>query len=246
MAQSNKHQPLIHQIWFSLTGDPDRLPLASQRILDDVGDARYRLWTLDSARQFLADEFDASVTIAFDRLRPLAYKADLFRCCVVLRLGGFYLDLSVTKLNLPEVGIYDFVGFRDPNGEFTSWKVANNYFFARAGSPILEDTIMQILGNCEREYYGRDPHFPTGPSVLGRSVAKLAPELEVLIGQYFWLRWRPNKYVLPGFGVVGRGKVGGKQLGGVSNIPGGNNYNELWRARQVYQKGSGLEGSDPE
>ena len=226
--------PLVHQIWFSMSRDPDPLPSASREILNAVGEVRYRLWTLSSARQFLVEEFDVSVVTAFDRLKPLAYKADLFRCGVVLRLGGFYLDLSVSKLHLPEVGDYDFIGFRDPNGQFTSWKVANNYFYARAGSPILEDSIQQIVDNCEREYYGRDPHFPTGPSVLGRSVARLAPGLEVLIGQYFWLRRRPNKYVLPGYGVVGRGKVGGRQLGGVSGIPGGNDYNELWRNREVY------------
>ena len=236
----------MHQIWFSLSKDPDELPSASQEILGAVGGDRYRLWTLHSARQFLVDEFDDSVVTTFDRLKPLAYKADLFRCCAVLRLGGFYLDLSVSKPHLPEVGEYDFIGFRDPNGKFTSWKVANNYFFACAESSIMDDSIQQILGNCKREYYGRDPHFPTGPSVLGRSVAKLAPELEVLIGQYFWLRRRPNKYVLPGYGVVGRGKVGGKQLGGVSGILGGNNYNELWRDRDVYQNGPEFEQPDRE
>jgi hypothetical protein len=200
-----------------------------------VGEERYRLWTLGSAREFLVDEFDSAVVGAFDRLKPLAYKADLARYCVVLKLGGFYLDQSVSDAKLPNAEEFDFIGFCDPNAEFSSWKVANNYYFAQAGSPILEDSIQQIVRHCELEYYGKDPHFPTGPSVLGRSVAKFGPDLNVKIGQYVWLQRRRNKYVLPGDGVVGRGKVGGKFQGGISGIPGGNNYNELWRNRDVYQ-----------
>ena len=225
----------MHQIWFSLAPELDELPLSSQRVVEIVGETRFRLWTLSSARQFLVDEFDDSVVTAFDRLKPFAYKADLVRYCVVLKLGGFYLDLSVSEPRFPDTEELEFIGFRDLNAEISSWKVATNFYFARAGSAILEDSIHQILENCDTEYYGKDPHYPTGPSVLGRSVAKLAPELNVMIGQYFWLRRRRNKYVLPGLGVVGRGKVGGKHSGGISGIPGGNNYNELWRARDVYQ-----------
>jgi hypothetical protein len=232
---STSRLPLVHQIWFSLSPDPDEMPLNCQEILKIVGEDRYRLWTLSSARRFLVDEFDESVVAAFDRLKPFAYKADLVRYCVVLKLGGFYLDQSVKEPRFPPTGAFDFIGFRDPNSEFSSWKVGIGFFFARAGSTILEDSICQILENCEHEYYGKDPHYPTGPSVFGRSIAKLAPELDVMIGQYYWLRRRRNKYVLPGYGVVGRGKVGGQSKGGVSGIPGGNNYNQLWRSRDVYQ-----------
>lgn len=203
--------------------------------MERVGERQYRLWTLNSAREFLLAEFGESITAAFDRLKPLAYKADLARYCIVQRMGGFYLDQAVNDVALPDVSDYDFIGFRDGNANFTSWKVANNFYFARVGSTILDDAIQQVLENCKREYYGKDPHFPTGPSVLGRSVAKLGPELNVLIGQYYWFRRRRNKYVLPVQGVVGRGKVGGRNTGGISGIPGGNNYNELWEARDVYQ-----------
>jgi len=227
--------PLVHQIRFALSPDSGELPENSQKILATVGESRYRLWTLNSARKFLVDEFDGPVLDSFDRLRPFAYKADLFRYCIVLKQGGFYLDLSVNDVRLPDVSEWDFIGFRDPNNEFTSWKVGCGFYFARAGSIILDDCLRQIVKNCATEYYGRDPHYPTGPSVLGRAVANLAPELNVLIGQYWWFHRRRNKYVLPGNKVVGRGKVGGHSEGGVSGVVGGDNYNELWRTRDVYQ-----------
>jgi hypothetical protein len=235
LTQEKSHLPPVHQIWFSSLPEPASVPELSRPLLELAGESRYRLWTLRSARAFLVDQFDDSVVTAFDRLKPFAYKADLARYCIVRQLGGFYLDLSVSDARLPDPGEFEFIGFRDGNADFTSWKVANNYFFARAGSVILDDAIQQVVENCEREYYGKDPHFPTGPSVLGRSVAKLSPEMNVLIGQYFWFRRRRNKYLLPGHGVVGRGKIGGQNSGGISKVPGGNNYNELWRERDVYQ-----------
>jgi hypothetical protein len=235
LTQEQSQLPLIHQIWFSSLPDPVGIPSKSQPLVDLVGESRYRFWTLSSTRQFLVEQFDDPVVAAFDLLRPFAYKADLARYCIVLRLGGFYLDQSVSDVTLPTIGEYEFIGFRDGNGEFSSWKVANNFFFAQAGSVILDDAIQQVLENCNLRYYGKDPHFPTGPSVLGRSVAKLSPDLNVLIGQYMWFRRRRNKYLLPGYGVVGRGKVGGRNTGGISGIPGGDNYNELWRARDVYR-----------
>lgn len=225
--------PLVHQVWFSTLPDPEDIPANCQAIRRLVGDSRYRLWTLDSTRTFLAQYFDPSVTVAFDRLKPFAYKADLARYCIVHRLGGFYLDHSVNDVAFPNTGDLDFIGFRDPNNEVTSWKMANNFFFAKAGSLILADSIQQVLENCERNYYGKDPHFPTGPSVFGRSVAKLSPEMNVLIGEYYMFKRRRNKYLLPDYGVVGRGKLG-VNSGGISGIPGGNNYNDLWIRRDVY------------
>jgi hypothetical protein len=235
LSQDERSLPLVHQIWYSSLPDPEITPPNCQPIEALVGASRYRLWTLTSTRKFLAEQFDSPVLAAFDRLKPYSYKADLARYCVVYRLGGFYLDQSVNDVKLPDTGDFEFVGFRDGNADFTSWKVATNYYFARAGSVILDDAIQQVLENCDREYYGKDPHFPTGPHVLGRSVAKLAPDLDVLIGQYYWFHRRRNKYLLPGQGVVGRGKVGGRNTGGISGVPGGNNYNEMWKARDVYQ-----------
>ena len=226
--------PLVHQIWFSELPEPTQLPANAAALRAAVGAERHRLWTLDAARGFLATHAAPPVLAAFDKLRPFAYKADLARYVIVEQLGGFYLDLSVSDVHLPDVEGWAFVGFRDLNSDATSWKVATNYFFAEAGSAILRDCVAQVLEHCGEQYYGKDPHYPTGPSVLGRSVASVGPELPILIGQYYWLRRRRNKYVLPERRVVGRGKVGGRGLGGVSGVLGGNNYNELWREHLVY------------
>jgi hypothetical protein len=58
--------------------------------------------------------------------------------------------------------------------------------------------------------------------------------MDLLVGQYWWFKYKKNKYVLPGDRVVARHKRGGANKGGVSGIIGGNNYNEIWAKRTVY------------
>jgi hypothetical protein len=59
-------------------------------------------------REFIAANFDYSVLDAFDRLIPGAYKADLWRYCVLYVRGGIYLDIKYHCVNL-KVIIYFLV-----------------------------------------------------------------------------------------------------------------------------------------
>jgi hypothetical protein len=126
--------------------------------------------------------------------------------------------------------------FREGNSDRTSWKVGTSFFFSKPNNPILSEAIEQIVSNVRNKYYGHDPHFIGGPSVFGRAIAKYGTEVELLVGQYWWFKYRKNKYVLPGNHVVARGKRGGDHEGGISGIVGGNNYNEMWSARTVYRE----------
>ena len=229
----------VHQIMFT----PDRNatpPAAAQEIRSRAGGDPYRMWFLDDARTLIGDVYGLEALTAFDVLRPFAYKADLARYCIVNHFGGIYIDLSVTDFLGFDTGDYAFVGFRDPNSAETSWKVGNHMFYSAKDSPILQASISECVANVNQRFYGKDPHFPTGPSVLGRAVANCSSEVSTQIGDFWWLKWRRAKYTLPGQGVIARGKVGGRSLGGVSGVPGGNNYNVMWRERTVYYESEEL------
>ena len=142
--------------------------------------------------------------------------------------------MAVSKLKSFSTEDRDMVVFAQGNSDRTSWKVGNSFFFSKPNNPILSEAIEQIIFNVRNKYYGHDPHFIGGPSVFGRAIAKYWTEANLLIGQYWWFRYRKNKYVLPRNQVVARGKRGGAYKGGISGIPGGNNYNEIWAARKVY------------
>jgi Glycosyltransferase sugar-binding region containing DXD motif len=223
----------VHQIMF--THDRDALPPpAAEEIRSRAGGDPYRMWLLDDARALISDVYGLEVLRTFDTLRPFSYKADLARYCIVNHIGGIYIDLSATDFLGFDVGDYEFVGFRDPNSAETSWKVATHMFYSTKDSPILQASISECVENVRRRFYGKDPHFPTGPSVLGRAVASCSSEVRIQIGNFWWLKRRRAKYTLPDRGVIARGKVGGRHLGGVSGVPGGNNYNVMWRERTIY------------
>jgi len=235
--QFSSKYPLIHQIVLSddsLLYKPNENSL---KVKSQFGADNYVLWNLTSTRDFISDNYPPHVTAAFDSLLPYAYKCDLARFCILNHFGGIYADVSVGKIRPINVGEKEMVIFRDLNSDRTSWKVATSFFYSVPKNPILLDAIEQIVANVNNNYYGYDPHFPTGPSVFGLAVAKFGLQVDLLIGQYWWFKNRRNKFVLSNNIVIARHKRGGSRMGGNSGILGGNNYNELWANRRVYGKG---------
>jgi mannosyltransferase OCH1-like enzyme len=232
--QISRDFPMIHQIAFSASPElyiPSKYSLTMKK---QFGEENYRLWDLETASDFLSTHYSKDIVHTFESLCAFAHKADLFRYCLLNTSGGMYADLSVNHLKAFSTEGRDMVIFRDGNSDRTSWKVSNGFFYTKPNNPILSEAIEQIISNVRNKYYGYDTHFPTGPSVFGRAIAKYGTEADLLVGQYWWFKYRRNKYVLPGNQVVAKHKRGGASKGGISGILGGNNYNEIWAARSVY------------
>ena len=63
--------------------------------LNRVGvDCIHYLFNDADCRAFIAREFPDDVLYAYDRLIPTAFKADLWRYCVLYKYGGVYLDIK--------------------------------------------------------------------------------------------------------------------------------------------------------
>jgi mannosyltransferase OCH1-like enzyme len=234
--QISRDFPLIHQIAFSTSPELYIPSKHSLTIKKQFGEENYRLWDLQKTIDFLSINYSNDVIHAFESLNAFALKADLVRYCLINTFGGIYADVSVNRLKTFSTEGRDMVIFRDGNSDRTSWKVGNSFFYSKPNNPILNESIEQIVSNVRKRYYGPDPHFVSGPSVFGRAIAKYGTEVDLLVGQYWWFKYRKNKYVLPGNQVVARHKRGGANKGGFSGIIDGNNYNEIWAAQRVYGK----------
>jgi hypothetical protein len=55
----------------------------------------HKIYSDEELRCFINLRFGKEVIKAYDNLRPLAYKADLGRYCLLYENGGLYADLSV-------------------------------------------------------------------------------------------------------------------------------------------------------
>ena len=126
----------------------------------------YYLYDDNDCYHFIKDNFDANVLNAFDNLIPGAYKADLWRYCVLYKLGGIYLDIKYRPINnFKFINLCEkehWVLDVDDNG------IYNALMVCKPGNPILLKAINQIVSHVKTKYYGGSCLEPTGPHLLSR------------------------------------------------------------------------------
>jgi mannosyltransferase OCH1-like enzyme len=123
----------------------------------------------NKCREFIQDNFDTDVLNAFDNLVPGAYKADLWRYCILYKNGGIYMDIKYsikTKL-IDLVKKYPLCFVKD---RLTN-RVYNGVMIVPPNFKIFDYAIKEIVNNVKNKYYGRDPLDPTGPGLLGKIIS---------------------------------------------------------------------------
>lgn len=126
----------------------------------------YRLFDDQDCYNFIKQHYPNDVLEAFNKLVPGAYKADLWRYCVLYKLGGIYLDIKYRPvkgfkfINLTEEE--HWVLDADGNG------IYNALMVCKPENPILLNAIRQIVQNVKTKYYGNSCLHPTGPQLLSK------------------------------------------------------------------------------
>ena len=129
------------------------------------------LYDDNDCREFIKNHFDEHVVNAYDKLIPGAYKADLWRLCVLYIHGGIYMDIKLKCIN----------GFRlielTENNHFVKDRpgpltVYNALIVSQKGNPFLWMGICRIIMNVKNNFYGIDALSPTGPRMLGNIILR--------------------------------------------------------------------------
>jgi len=122
--------------------------------------------------QFISNHFEKEVADAYISLIPYAYKADLWRYCVMYIHGGIYMDIKYKCTdNFKFSSLTDqeyFVKEYGSNGYLDITKVFNGFMVCAPNSSCLKSCIDSIVYNVKHKYYGLTPHNPTGPALLGK------------------------------------------------------------------------------
>jgi hypothetical protein len=184
---------IIHQTW-SEPVDKKKYPNMS-RLVESFKQSgwEYRFYTDDMSVEFLSTHFPPEVLEAYDTLRPGAFKADLFRYCVLLIHGGIYADVDImlqSNLDLtvpPDVGFmvpFDQPGVRSGH-RMCLW---NGLMAAAPGHPFLAKVIERVVNTVRNRYtavdmdrlfcpnpelsvlHAYDMLFTAGPCILGAMV----------------------------------------------------------------------------
>ena len=153
----------IFQTWHSKKLPPEMFR-AILKVKKDNPEFNHYLFDDNDCREFIKDHFDYKVLNAFDRLIPGAYKADLWRYCVLYKKGGVYLDVQYEPVNgFKFIHLIDKEHWTmdvDKNG------VYNALMINQAGNEILLKAINQIVENVNNNFYGNSFLEPTGPKLL--------------------------------------------------------------------------------
>ena len=125
--------------------------------------------------EFLKANFDKDVVEAYNNIYPKAYKADLFRYCILYIYGGVYSDVKNVPLqpisNILSEDV-DFISVKDrylKDFEFDGY-IFQAFLCSKSKHPFFKKVIEMIVENSRNSYYGNDPLSPTGPNLLGRAV----------------------------------------------------------------------------
>ena len=128
------------------------------------------IYDTEECRTFLRDNYDVNILNAYDTLQPKAYKADLWRLCVLYKLGGIYLDVKIQPLN--GFKFYSLLYDEHFASDVDAISIYNAIMVCKPGNTFLFDAIHRIVKNVEKQYYGFSPLDITGPVMLGKVKAK--------------------------------------------------------------------------
>ena len=125
----------------------------------------YYLYSDEDCAAFIEDNYDADVLAAFKSLKPGAYKSDLWRYCILYKMGGVYLDIKYYSL-VPLIDIIDEIStvyVKDLGGGC----VYNAFLISPPKNEIFKLCIDDIVNSCKNRLYKRNMLDVTGPCLLG-------------------------------------------------------------------------------
>ena len=92
----------------------------------------YRFYLDSDIEAFLTTHFPPQVKEAYDALIPGAFKADLFRYCVLFIYGGVYADVDVMLESKLDMTIDNDVGFMIPLDSVSTIETSTGNIFGNA------------------------------------------------------------------------------------------------------------------
>jgi mannosyltransferase OCH1-like enzyme len=124
----------------------------------------YYLYDDNDCHEFIKNNFDSSVLNAFDSLIPGAYKADLWRYCILYINGGIYLDIKYSPYNN-----FKFINLSEKEHlvlDADNFGIYNALMACKPKNDLCLRAINNIVENVKNKKYGSNNLEPTGPKLL--------------------------------------------------------------------------------
>ena len=155
---------LIYQTWHT-RNLPPKMKSSVQSIINNNPKFNHFLFDDSDCREFIKNNFNVEVLNAFDNLIPGAYKADLWRYCILYKTGGIYLDIKYKSHNN-----FKFINLTE-NEHFVidvnPHAVYNAVMVCKKENPKLLEAINKIVYNVQNKNYNVGALGISGPELLG-------------------------------------------------------------------------------
>jgi len=175
---------VIYQSWHT-NSVPEKMKETIDKLIDMNPEFDYYLYSDEASRKFIQENYDEDVVNAFDLLKPGAYKSDLWRYCILYKLGGVYIDIKYYSVKPiisylqqnPIVYVKDMSNscrhLDDDRGLY------NGFMISPPNNSVLKHCIDDIVNSCKMRLYKSNSLDVTGPCLLADIVSKHAPEYTV-------------------------------------------------------------------
>lgn len=163
--------PLNIYLTWSIKELPPKMQENVDRMKKFNPEFNIQIFDCDERREFIKNNFSDDIVNAYDTLKPGAYKADLWRLCVLYVNGGIYADIKLNCINnFKFIALTEkehFVLDRPSCWEGINIGLCNGFIVAKPKNKLLLRCIYRIRENVKNRYYGFNNLYPTGPGLLG-------------------------------------------------------------------------------
>jgi len=179
-------------VW--LYWDKSELPTQMQENINTLRlqnpEFTFTVYNEATTQLFLKEFFPKEVLIAFNSLIPQSYKADLFRFCILYMYGGIYLDIKVKCENNFKLSTLTNKEYFCNDGTF-EWddgkqhqSITTGFIFCKKNNEIMLTSLINIVYNVSKKYYGKSPWVVTGPQLLGLNYEMSLPTTPLVLSHY--------------------------------------------------------------
>jgi mannosyltransferase OCH1-like enzyme len=222
----------IYQTWYT-KNLPPKMKERVELLKVDNPQFEHCLFDDNDCREFIKNNFQQDVLYAFDQLVPGAYKADLWRLCVLYKNGGIYMDIKLKCINgfkLIELTENEhYVIDRLP-----PLSIYNAIMVCKEGNSFLWRGICRIVANVKTKYYGNHCLSVTGPKLLGDIILRNNLKLNTDLIHHFnggYITYKNCFVISTEYPEYNSERISTY----ISINPNLKRYDKLWNERRIYK-----------
>jgi mannosyltransferase OCH1-like enzyme len=159
----------IYLTWeTSMNEMPPKMKESIELLKNVNNDCNVYIFDKDQRVNFIKKYFKTEILDAYNSLVPGAFKADVWRYCILYKYGGIYQDIKMQPINgfkYSELLVNNkeyYVKDIDGSGR----GIYNAVLICKPNNKVLLKTINNIIYNVKNKYYGESSLYPTGPMLM--------------------------------------------------------------------------------